>query len=156
MQIQLEVIIDESVEKVFSTMLSLPVRHNPEFSGWNSPDHLVAGSVGFTGVFSGILYFCMELPFACSIASQMLGLPAAEIEKDGLLVDAIGELTNMIAGQLKSILCDRGMACSLTVPSVIQGSFTVRSRPDISRLTRSFSCDANLFQIELLIRQNAG
>ena len=108
MQIQLEEIIDESVEKVFSTMLSLPIRHNPQFSGWSNPDHLVAGSVGFTGVFSGILYFCMELPFACTIASQMLGLPSSEIEKDGLLVDAIGELTNMIAGQLKSILCDRG------------------------------------------------
>lgn len=155
MDLQLENIIDDSVAKVFSTMLSMPLSPAGESLPWRNANNLVAGSVGFTGVFSGILYFCMEAPFALKVAGKLLGISTEEVESGGLLVDATGELTNMISGQLKSAMCDHGMNCTLTVPSVIQGSFTVRSRPDISRMTRPFSSDNDRFQIELLIRKES-
>jgi CheY-specific phosphatase CheX len=145
-------VIDGAVAKVFSTMLSLPIQPTSELMPWSNPDHLVAGSVGFTGTFSGILYFCMEAPFACRIAGKLLDMPPDEVETGGLLVDATGELTNMMAGQLKTLLCDHGITCALTVPSVIQGSFTVRSRPDTRRITRPFLSGTDIFQVELLIR----
>jgi len=41
----------------------------------------------------------------------------------------IGELSNMIGGDLKSRLCDAGLPCQLSIPSITSGSdFKIESR----------------------------
>jgi chemotaxis protein CheX len=78
----------------------------------------VAGCVGFTGKMSGLLYLCLPDDYAQRCAAQVLGgdqLAASEIN------DVVGELTNMVTGNLKSKMADRGFNCTLSIPNVLRG-----------------------------------
>jgi len=33
----------------------------------------------------------------------------------------IGEVSNMVVGSVKSVLCDTGFPCNLTIPSIMRG-----------------------------------
>src|SRR6202012_1426446 len=84
-------------------------------------ESFIAASVGFVGDVSGIVYIYLKAPLAQVLASRLLGIPEAEADDDELTGDAIGELSNMIVGAAKSRLCDLGLACTLTIPSIIRG-----------------------------------
>jgi len=62
------------------------------------------------------------LGFARHITGTLLGLTEQEVEGDEMINDAMGEMANMLVGQMKSRLSDRGMPCVLTIPSVVRGS----------------------------------
>ena len=51
----------------------------------------------------------------------MLGISESEVDAGEMVTDAIGELSNMVAGYVKSRLCDSGLPCTLTIPSVVRG-----------------------------------
>ena len=58
----------------------------------------------------------------------MLGMQVEEIEDESEVHDVIGELSNMIAGDIKSRLCDIGLNCELSIPSTTSGTdFTIES-----------------------------
>ena len=93
---------------VFQTMLSmtatpLPDGQPPSFS------ERVSGSVGFGGdTVTGAVYLHLSAKFANQITAGMLGLPPDETIGETEVNDVIGECTNMLAGGLKSALCDKG------------------------------------------------
>ena len=51
----------------------------------------------------------------------MLGITEAEVDSGEMVTDAIGELSNMVVGYVKSRLCNSGLPCVLTIPSVVRG-----------------------------------
>jgi chemotaxis protein CheX len=52
-----------------------------------------------------------------------------EIDSDEEVYDVIGELSNMIGGDLKSRLCDAGFTCELSIPSITSGKdFSIASK----------------------------
>jgi chemotaxis protein CheX len=55
------------------------------------------------------------------ITSLLLGIAEAELDTGEMVTDAIGELSNMVVGYVKSRLCDGGWHCVLTIPSVVRG-----------------------------------
>jgi chemotaxis protein CheX len=59
--------------------------------------------------------------FARVITSRMLGIGESEVDPGEMVTDAIGELSNMVAGYVKSRLCNGGLPCTLTIPSVVRG-----------------------------------
>ena len=71
---------------------------------------------------------------ACEIAGAMLGMAPEDVNGD--MPDAMGEVTNMIAGNLKSVL-PPGVA--LSIPSVIEG------RDYTGGLCGNFAVDRVLF-----------
>jgi chemotaxis protein CheX len=79
----------------------------------------VSGGVSFTGKMTGILYLNMTENLSRIAANSILGdnpnRPVDEIN------DVIGELTNMVTGNLKSKMADRGFNCTLSIPTVIRG-----------------------------------
>jgi chemotaxis protein CheX len=115
----LEEMLKAAATAVFPTMLNLNVTFKPQ------PDPMpdgpfVAGSIGFTGNFNGVFYMSTSTGFARRITCNMLGLSESMIEGDEMVNDALGELTNMHAGHIKTRLCDRGSACCMTIPTVIR------------------------------------
>lgn len=110
-----------AVREVFSTMLTLEVVCDDSVDDQLIPPLQVAGvcgGVGFTGKMSGILYLNLSDQFAKKCASHVLG--DGELS-DGEVSDVVGELTNMVTGNLKSKMADRGFNCTLTIPNVIRG-----------------------------------
>ena len=149
----LEGLVTGAVTEVFSTMLSmnmLPASLEPGFG--NGEAH-IAGAVGFVGRLSGVVYVFTTVSFARRITATLLGLQEAEIEGDEMINDAMGEMANMLVGQMKSQLSDRGMPCVLTIPSVVRGSnFSVEATTSTEGHIFSFVSGENRIFIQVLLK----
>ena len=112
-------IIDQTVLQVFQTMVSLEAVPGAGFA--NAPRSTafsgMSGSVGLSGKVNGIVYTTFSEQSARHVAEKILGSDVGDPEVD----DAVGELTNVVSGNLKSRLCDLGFNCTLSIPSVVRG-----------------------------------
>jgi chemotaxis protein CheX len=67
--------------------------------------------------------------FAHEMTAAMLDMETDEIDGDEEVHDVIGEVCNMICGDLKSRLCDSNLTCELSIPSITAGKeFSIESR----------------------------
>jgi chemotaxis protein CheX len=140
---------------VFDTMLSLkavPVSgaSAPAFGG------RVSGSVGFAGeTVTGAVYLHLSAPFSTHVAAAMLGMTPEEITGEAEVNDVVGEVTNMLAGGLKSWLCDAGAECAVSTPAIIRGTaFVIESMADVHRELLVFDCGPDRFVVEVHIKFN--
>jgi chemotaxis protein CheX len=118
-------LLESAAREVFEIILGC----KPEGGGnlQSSPSELT-GMVGLAGQLCGLVTLrCSRA--AASMASRMLG---AEIQQtDKQMFDAIGEITNMVAGNFKNKLTGIADKCMLSVPTVIAGSdYSCRSLAD--------------------------
>lgn len=79
----------------------------------------VTGLIGVTGYSEGVISLTLEEPCVLKIVSNMLGEEFERIDEE--IADAVGELTNMIAGQARKHLSESGMTFQAGTPSVITG-----------------------------------
>jgi chemotaxis protein CheX len=152
-QDDLQRIIRSSAISVFGTMLSYQVALDPlaeaEFSG---QPH-VAGAVGLTGAYTGMIYLFCTATFARRVTSDLLGLGEADIDGEEIVNDAIGELTNMLAGRVKSELAATRKDCMLTIPSVVRGvDFNVAPVKRAARCLVALRCNGGPVVVEALIK----
>lgn len=104
------------VDMVFRTMLGLKAEPYP--MPWVRPADMVTAAVYFAGTWHGaVLLECTPLQARTFTYLLMSIEPPATVDDD--VRDALGELANMLAGNLKSVLPPGGM---LSMPSVIEGS----------------------------------
>jgi len=119
--LDLKAFITKTLTDVFDTMLSMNLEQiddgTEEIDGGNQ----IVGSVGFAGKAMGNVNILVSIDFARLITSQMLGMNTDEIKSEEEIFDVIGELCNMVGGDIKSRLCDHGFKCDLSIPSVTRG-----------------------------------
>ena len=150
---QLDELVTQAVARAFDTMLNVQVLQDPNPSENGNGEPHVAGSVGFIGRLTGVVYIYTGANFARRITSQLLGIPESDIDSEEMVNDAIGELTNMVVGQIKSQLSDRGMPCVLTIPSIVRGSnFVVESVSSTTRRLNKYMCGSERLAVEILIK----
>jgi chemotaxis protein CheX len=149
----IETFLTDASVSVFATMLSFNVTvSKTEEDFFNGESH-IAGAVGFTGAYNGVIYFYSSATFARRLTCGLLGMSDHEIEGDEMVNDAVGELTNMIAGQVKSKLDSRGDHCTMTVPSVVRGAdFRIEPVTGVERRSLFFQCDGGRVLVEALIK----
>ena len=114
--------ISRAMNEVFDTMLSMDIELADEGVHGNVSGERIVGSVGFAGKAVGSVCIHVNEAFARSITAAMLGMEEDEIEGNEEVHDVIGELSNIVGGGLKSHLCNQGLTCDLTIPSVTTGS----------------------------------
>jgi len=150
----LDDLVRSAVSEVFATMLSLDLENEPPGSFVKNGEPHVAGAVGFSGSISGVVYIYSTVTLARRITSGMLGLEEHELDSDEMVNDTVGELANMVVGQLKSRLCDRGLTCVLTVPSIVRGTnFTIEAVSSTSRRLLTFKCaNGQQLVVEALVK----
>lgn len=143
------------IADVFSTMLSMKATPAPDGPVPHF-DARVTGAVGFGGeAVTGAVYFHMSATLAVRATSAMLGLPPEEITGEAEVNDVVGEMTNMLAGGLKSTLCDHGATCAVSTPAIIRGTaFEIEALPDVRRECMVFNCEAERVVLELHIKFN--
>lgn len=109
-------LIAEIVQSVFATMLDL------EVSAVESPclpvGHRLTSSVYLHGDWNGAISLACSHPHACHFAGKFLACDPPESVDDDVR-DVVGELTNMIGGNVKSHIPG---TIRLSIPSVIDGS----------------------------------
>ena len=114
--------VTNAINEVFDKMLSMNVEVIDADSQENIDENKIVGSVSFTGEVMGSMSIHVSDAFAHLITASMLGMELDEIEGEDEVHDVIGELSNMIGGNLKSYFCDSGLPCALSIPSITSGS----------------------------------
>jgi chemotaxis protein CheX len=148
-------LVSSAVASVFGTMLNLPVDEESESAPANKNEAQIAGSVGFIGVVTGVVFIYSTVTFARNVTRRMLGFETA-ITGEEMVNDAFGEITNMIVGHIKSRLGDRGMQCVLTIPSILRGSqFTIESTSSTRRRISTFRCAGEYVVVEVLLKPSS-
>jgi chemotaxis protein CheX len=79
----------------------------------------VSGMVGVTGEKNGSVSLSFSKGCAVAIVKNMLGDEIDDIMQD--VKDAVGELTNMISGQARAGLAERGLVFQGSTPTVVMG-----------------------------------
>ena len=140
---------------VFQTMLSMKAITVQDGTPPKFSEH-TTGSVGFAGdSVSGAVYLHLSASLANQIAAAMLGLPPEESLGETEVNDVVGECTNMLAGGLKSALCDKGYECAVSTPAIIRGtSFNIESLPEVQQEMLIFECNGSRLAVEVHIKFN--
>ncbi len=141
--------IVSSTNEVFTTMIPMEIK--PEGSSYQMEKMIstdVISLVTFAGEHSGIVAIFCTKNIALNITSNMLGIEATSI--DGDAKDAMGEVANMIAGNIKNKTCETYGAMHLSVPIVIAGEdlsvspVTGKQNKDVNvKVTPGITCDSN-------------
>lgn len=93
--------LDQTVQLIWSTMFDLPMaRVNPDRMTADSP--LVTGFVILEGEFDGAILVRCPQGLAVRLTDIMFGSEGPPAQSD--IRDAIGELANMMAGNIKAVL----------------------------------------------------
>lgn len=107
-----------AVSNAFSTMLGAEARRGEITLG--DPKHRtfpISGIIGLSGNASGTVVINLSTEVALKAASAMLMEEMTEMNDD--VLDAVGELANVIAGQAKTDLEEYKLSVSL--PNVVTG-----------------------------------
>ena len=104
------------VDSVFETMMNL--RAEPGTVLWFASDDRVTAAVHLSGPWNGSVLIECDPAQACRLAGRFLSIDPPKT-LDNVVRDVLGELANMIGGNLKSMLCN-GM--HLSMPMVVDGS----------------------------------
>ncbi len=133
---------------VFETMVSA----RAELTENHAPLALerISGAIGIVGdSVTGAVYLHLPELFAQQAAGVMLAVAAGQLATDSETNDVTGELTNIIAGVLKSVLCDAGYFCAVSTPSVIRGAFSVEASPGMDVDHFYFLCLGQRIAVEV-------
>jgi len=114
--------VTNSITDVFDTMLSMQVEPSDSDSEKPAEGDRIVGTVSFAGKLMGSMNIHVSDIFARLITAAMLGMELEEIQDDEEVYDVIGELSNIIGGDMKSRFCDAGLTCQLSIPSITKGS----------------------------------
>jgi len=132
---------------VFDTMLGCRlIRKEPFVKGGFQPEHEVSGIIGLSGKAKGtvVLSLCREA--ALHAAETLLGERPTSI--DGDVSDAVGELTNIIAGQAKAQL--EHLELSVSLPNVITGKgHAVEFPKKVTPICIPFDCEWGYVAVEI-------
>jgi len=91
--------------------------------------------------------------FTRKLAADMLGMEIEELEGDEEIRDMLGEVGNIVGGNLKSAFTDAGLACALSTPSFTTGTdFKIESL-NMEKYERfAFRSDDNIVFVEMGVK----
>lgn len=137
--------------EVFETMVFRDLKTGEPIEGDAlRPGSNVVGTIGFAGSSCGLVAFYSTLDTARDIAGAMLGMPPSEV--NGEVADAIGEITNMVAGSFRTRMAADGDAWAISVPTVTIGSdFYIKPMTNGRRILLPFRMGDQEIFVELIV-----
>ena len=143
----------ESAKEIFSTMVMMEIA----VAGERLTETVVlvdsiSGVVGLAGKYKGVLAIHLPNSVAMAITGSFLGMEVEEINEDA--EDAVGELANMLAGDIKTVLSDKGRDIDLSIPTIISGhEYDFQPTKEAESFIIPFSCNCGEFMIELQLNR---
>lgn len=110
----------EAAKEVFETMIFMEIEL-AEATSEPQETSSIQGSITFKGALEGCLVIALSESCAKVVGRNMLALePEAPISQEEVC-DAIGEVSNMVMGSIKSRLQDSCPDIEVSIPSVVTG-----------------------------------
>jgi chemotaxis protein CheX len=137
-----------STADVFSTMLGLQIESGQPYTDQNAPtvSDGVLAFVGMAGSWTGAGVISCSAALACQICNQLLMSEATSVNEE--VLDAVGEVANMVIGNLKTMIEEDIGPLGLSIPTVIYGrNFTSRSVGSNNWIVLPFTCGAACIEI---------
>jgi chemotaxis protein CheX len=145
--------IIESAKEIFSSMLMMEITAGEDVNTESLPlTDSISGVIGLAGTHKGVLAIHLPHKVAIAITSSFLGMDVDEMNSD--VEDAVGELANMLGGNVKSILSEKGRDINLSLPTTISGKhYDYQPNKDAERIHISFACEPGDFSVELQLEK---
>jgi CheY-specific phosphatase CheX len=144
----------ETISSIFETMLGVQVIPVERTAGPEA--NRVVASVHFTGSWSGVVIVEVSPEQACFLAGRFMSIEPPQLV-DNDVRDVIGELANMIGGNLKSAVAPDA---TLSIPEVVDGgSFSLRICGGTAGTRQVFDSEGGAFCVSLIrtvANQNSG
>ena len=134
---------------VISTMASTPATAGkPGLKKDTASFGVVTGVIGMASDnLTGNMVISFEEPSILGIVSKMLGEEFKAINKD--VVDAVGEITNMICGGAKKELSEKGFKFDMAIPVIVEGrNVTITQLSKGPVISIPFKTDCGEFVVE--------
>jgi len=148
----------DAAKEVFETMIFMSLEG---CAGDDTPiqGDSMMGSITFRIMFEGSLDGCMSIccttDCARTIAANMLAINTPEGVSETEICDAIGEVTNMVMGSVKSRIQDRVGNLDVSIPTVVTGRELESSLGDHATKVgvRTLVDGQDVIQLTLLYRE---
>jgi chemotaxis protein CheX len=137
----------------FSTMLNCTATRGPlRLKHDVYPPFEISGIIGLSGKAAGTVVVSLSREVALKATSAMLMIESTEIDND--VIDAVGEITNMVAGAAKAELSE--YALSMSLPSVITGrGHEVRFPSNVTPICVPFETEWGALNLEVGLAEAA-
>ncbi len=138
--------IEEITGMIWQSLFDLPLERVSDAQPEGEP--AVTGFISIDGAWSGAVMVRCPITLATTLTASMFQAASAPTFDD--VRDALGELTNMVAGNVKALLPS---PCNLSLPAVALGTdyaLSVLGTTTVACL--SFICDGHPLLVTLLER----
>jgi CheY-specific phosphatase CheX len=100
--------------------------------------------ISLVGDLEWSVYLAVPQPTATAIVSRFCGFDIPFDSAD--MSDAIGELTNIFAGQVKNCLDQKGVSVEISLPTVLRAeNFQMLQQSGAVQISQSYESDAGSF-----------
>ncbi len=114
----------QSISEVFENMLECaPEVGDPRVPGLELEATDLIGIIGLSGSARCTVALRLPVTTALAVISKMVGVDMTSVDSE--IIDGVGELTNIIAGNAKSKFS--GQSLSMSLPTVVKGSVLTSS-----------------------------
>ncbi|MBZ4643248.1 MAG: chemotaxis protein CheX [Deferribacteres bacterium] len=144
----------ESTLSVFNTMIGIePKKGELYIKKDDEPSFDISGVIGLAGQAVGSVVISLPENLALKIVSKFLGEEKKQVDND--VVDAVGELINMIAGSTKKVFSEKGLRFKISIPNVIVGKGHKIKRPSsVPCLGVFFNVGDEKFTVEVALKES--
>lgn len=140
--------IREIAASIWETLFSLPLTSEPDAGAMSEP--VVTGCVHIEGEWNGAVMLQCDSALAGTLAGELFRSPMPSPDE---VRDTVGELTNMLAGNIKALLAEPSRISLPTVALGADYALTVVGAEPISVV--AFRCADAPLLVTLLQRQPA-
>jgi flagellar motor switch protein FliN len=111
----------DTLIEMFDQMFEMKLEASDSTPESNIEGLQIMGRVDFTGDVTGSTQVLAGETLARIITSKMSDRPLEEIKDENEIKDVVGEMCNIVGGNLKAGFCDSGLTCAISTPSIIFG-----------------------------------
>jgi chemotaxis protein CheX len=142
-----------STIEIFTSMVMMEISVAGDVNeNYGILENSITGVVGLTGTTKGVLAVHIPHNVAFAITGNFLGIELDEVNED--VEDAIGELANMVGGNVKSLLSEKGRDIDLSLPSTVSGKeYGFHTIKGAEKIVIPFRSDTGVFFVELQLEK---
>jgi len=108
----------------------------------------VSGVIGLTGATEGSLSVTFTQSCIEQILANMFGEPVSGITEE--VKDAVGEITNMISGDARRVLSEKGISLEAAIPTIVSvPNHSITHLAKSPTIVIPFSTEAGSFTVEV-------
>ncbi len=138
----------EATREIFSSMVMMEITVKEIMEEHGPLNDTITGMIGLAGTHKGVLAVHLPYSVAMAITSSFLMMDVEEINED--VHDAVGEIANMLGGNVKTILSENGRDIDLSLPSTISGSqYSFQSDKAVEKVIIEFDTGNGAFMVEM-------